>query len=61
MYYQWAVYAGMHTSAYQLKDGVDDIETIYLKVYRIKYILRSVSINQILWKNINYNLPNLAF
>ena len=48
MYYQWAVYAGMHTSAYQLKDGVDDIETIYLKVYPIKYILRSVSIYQIL-------------
>ena len=61
MYYQWAVYAGMHASAYQLKDGVDDIETIYLKVYRIKYILRSVSIDQILWKNINYNLPNSAF
>ena len=42
MYYQWAVYSGMYTSAYQRKDGVDDIETIYLKVYRIKYILRGV-------------------
>ena len=30
MYYQWAVYSGMHTSAYQRKDGVDDIETIYV-------------------------------
>ena len=36
---------GIRRYAYQripTKDGVDDIETIYLKVYRIKYILRSV-------------------
>ena len=31
-----------HTSAYQRKDGVDDIGTIYFIVYRIYYILRSV-------------------
>ena len=31
-----------HTSAYQQKDGVDDIGTIDFIVYRIYYILRSV-------------------